>query len=239
MYGKSYFDFQYDFAKLLEIRFKTPILESIFLYTNIYLQLTHDFSFSKENAVWQNFIANFKDGPDYIYQKYLEFNTDKQDANDSKFGCFSYHYEPEDKTIKLHFTNRDYSGLGPLSTTRHQLRQTEIKDMFTDIKTNYPQADFVKGKSWLYNLEPYRSLFPPEFLAELREFTGPEWQFLTRWGQFISSEREVKQDLAQRFLACAESKDDVDLILDCFPLKILTAKIQISIFYDYFQNRKC
>lgn len=235
IYSKSYIELQYKFAKLLEQNFDLNIIEAVYEYTNIYLSLTLDFSFNKENKIWRDFVDSFKDSSDYIYSKYLEVqsNSERRDVKKSEpFGCFSYHYEEDSKTIRLHFANNDTSGFGPLSKERIQVRKEELTKMFDEIKEKHKNAKYVKGKSWLYSLESYKRLFPEDFVKSLKEFDGKEWQFMTLWGQFLDSEGNIKEELANKFLDCAKTKKEIDEILNCFPFKIYVGQVEINKFFS-------
>lgn len=234
VYSKSYIELQYKFAKTLVDRFNLNILETIFDYTNIYLLLTLDFSFNKENDIWKDIVENYQDNPEYIYSKYLAAHNNSKRIDIKKgepFGCFTYHYEEDGKIIKLHFSNNDTSGFGPLSKERINIRKEELFEMFKEVKMKYPEAQYVKGKSWLYNFEGYKRLFPQSFIKSLKEYVGEEWKFMTLWGQFLDSKGDVKANLANDFLDCAKSKESVKEIQKCFPFKIYLAQTKISDFY--------
>src|SRR5947209_14166691 len=82
---------------------------------------------------------------------------------DEPNGCFSYHHEAESRTIRFHFGNRDTSGHAPISTARRPERLRELTRMFADMREEVPEAPWVCGRSWMYNLPSYRRLFPPEY----------------------------------------------------------------------------
>ena len=52
--------------------------------------------------------------------------------------------------------------LGP---DRLAIRRRELASTLSDARAVAPQAETLRGGSWLYHLAPYRSLFPPSFLA--------------------------------------------------------------------------
>lgn len=237
VYPLEFIELQLSFAKLLVGKLQINIKETILLYTNIYLMLTLDFSFDQANAIWQEFLADFEPTSEYIYNYYLKTqnNPSRKDTKRSNyFGCYSYHYEDTTNTIRLHFTNNDTSGFGPLSSKRISRREKELTQMFQAIKNSHPNAALVKGKSWLYSLEAYKRLFPQEFISALQIFAEAEWQFMTRWGQFINSEGVVKKDLAQDFLACVKAKASIESCLECFPFKIYVAQAPIKVFYLHY-----
>jgi len=64
----------------------------------------------------------------------------------ARYGCFSYHYESEARTIRFHFGHRDVSGPGPLSREREPVQRQELAAMFADVRRQVPEAEaFVAG----------------------------------------------------------------------------------------------
>lgn len=237
VYPLDFIELQFDFAKKLNEKFNIDLVESIFSYTNIYLALTLDFNFNKQNKIWLEFLSKFKPSALYIYDYYLgilENTINRRDVRKSDpFGCFSYHLDKKESTIRLHFSNDNSSGYGPLSIERMEERKRELKEMFTEIRKKFPNAKHVMGKSWLYGLEAYKRLFPLEFLDKLELSKDDELQFLTKWGQFLNSEGLVKKDLASKFLDCVERKPSVKDCIDCFPFEVYTSRVPIENFYDF------
>jgi len=80
------------------------------------------------------------------------------------YGCFSYHYESEARTIRFHFGNRNVSGPGPLSREREPVQRQELAAMFADVRRKVLEAEAVRGRSWLYNLPSYCRFFPPAYV---------------------------------------------------------------------------
>ena len=234
IFAKPFIELQYTFAEILVQNFGLEILDTLFNYTNLYLLLTSHIPISKENKIWMNFAEEYKNNSDYIYHKYIKAKNDptielKKDR--VRFGCFSYHLEQDNKTAKIHFSNNDNSGFGPLSKERIIIRKKEISDMLDNIKESPAGIQYIRGKSWLYSLESYKRLFPKSFIKSLVEYEGEEWQYMTRWGQFLDSEGNVKTELAKTFLECAKQKKNINNILRCFPFKVYTGCIKIKNFY--------
>lgn len=233
-YQKSYIELQLDFANILAEKLSTPLIDCLYDYTNIFLLLTLDFSFSKDNPTWKNFVDGFEPSTEYIYKKYLDSqnNPENKDTKKSKaYGCFSYHIENDSETLRIHFSNKDETGLGPLAKENTEKRKAELKEMFNDIKVEHPEIKIVKGKSWLYSLDTYKRIFPNEYIESLKEFEGAEWQFMTRWGQFLDSDGGIKENLANEFLECIKMKENIDDMLACFPLKVYEALCEIQYFH--------
>jgi len=94
------------------------------------------------------------------------------------YGCFSYHYESEARTIRFHFGNRNVSGPGPLSREREPVQRQELAAMFADVRRKVLEAEAVRGRSWLYNLPSYRRFFPPAYV-ETAVPVQPELRFMS------------------------------------------------------------
>lgn len=126
-----------------------------------------EWSFDPTTSEWQEFMSRISKGEsaDLVAVDLSMRNNQDTEAGKRYFGCFRYDFNAKfnDDTgvIKIHFKNRDESGLGPLSKKRQSERREDLTQMFTDIKHNYPQAQVVHGGSWLYNLESYRRYFHP------------------------------------------------------------------------------
>lgn len=238
-YQKSYVELQLNFAQVVAEKLKISLIEALYSYTNLFLSLTLDFSFNQQNEMWKDFTTHFENSADYIYGKYLKSqdSPEHKDVRKSEpFGCFSYHIENDGVTLKIHFSNNEFSNLGPLAKENFNKRQSELKNMFNYVKTAHPNIKYVKGKSWLYSLDAYKRIFPEKFIESLTEFDGAEWQFMTRWGQFLDSGGNIKVDLANQFLKCIKTKVTTNEMLDCFPLKVYTALCNVEYFYRFTED---
>jgi hypothetical protein len=82
----------------------------------------------------------------------------------TRFGCFSFELLAPGDVLRIHFSNRDSAGdCGPLVRAKADRRVEELREMFGYIRTHHQSTRTVRGGSWLYNLEAYRRLFPPEY----------------------------------------------------------------------------
>lgn len=125
------------------------------------------------------------------------------------FGCFACEPPDAEGMVRIHFGNRVANGdVGPLHASRIAERREELRAMFSWLAAEYPQAKRVDGGSWLYNLEAYRRLFPPEFAASRDPRNGPPYLHgLSTWGQFIDYRAQVRPDVRDRFLAALPALD--------------------------------
>lgn len=135
----------------------------------------------------------------------------------------------------MHFINDRSSIEGPLSSSQKDKRLGELKELFEDVKKNHPNAKYVQGGSWLYNLESYKRLFPKEYLINMKSIY-PKPQMLVIWGQFVNSEWEINSERAQRFLdKLGKCKTEEDLN-NVFELIELFPKCEIKHFYEFYSQ---
>jgi hypothetical protein len=152
-----------------------------------------------------------------------------------QFGCFSCDSPDADGMVRIHFTNRDNDGIGPLSRAKIEKRKQELTTMFTYVKQTYADAKVVRGGSWLYHLEAYRRLFPPvygdsrELLEGLSHFQGT-----SSWGQFLDHREGVKPALRAQFLENLK-KLNKDRLWAVFPLPVYRAHAPLQAFYDFYK----
>jgi hypothetical protein len=148
------------------------------------------------------------------------------------FGCFSYTVLPGQR-IRLHFHNAETQDTSPLSQERLPARIAELTAMLTHIKAHVDQPTTLIGGSWLYNVDAYRRLFPPAYLASAH-VAKDEFQYLTLWGQFLDRRGQVKAPLAVHFSECLNQTRDVSDLTNCFPFQVLHLESSIQQFYSFY-----
>jgi hypothetical protein len=169
---------------------------------------------------------------EWAYQFYL---ARWRPGEERPFGCFRYDFVPEGTGIRVHFSNRDGSGLGALSRARQAVRLEELRAMFAAIARDYPEATRVRGNSWLYGLEAYRRLYPPAFCQTIiPSRIESEFQYLALWGQFLNHEGQVKRTLAEEFLERIERARTIGELAAAFPYRVYGVGCDIEHFYDFY-----
>jgi len=184
--------------------------------------------FDPAHPDWVAFLAAVAAGEspvDYVYNDYLDGDA----RADTGAACFDFNYWPEDRLVRIHFSN-DRSGTALRLSTVDD-RHRELKSIFETVAREHPDARSVRGTSWLYHLDAYRRLFPPAFVAAMTSAGYPH-QFAALWAQFIDRHGVVKPALAEPFLdaiATASSPSELD---HAFPLDVLAGTVDIAVFYD-------
>ena len=181
--GKDFFEMQIRFAENIARVLPTTLEDALLRYTCIYRRLGLPHPVNKGNPIWCAFLSRVHGGEhpaEAAYAMVLEHAPIKEETTK----CFSYGYDTESRSIDIHFANNDPHEKGPLSHERLEARLAELKSMFTEIRSEHPDAEKVRGSSWIYNLANYRRLFPPSYTESLGTpdfgFTG-----MAVWGQFI------------------------------------------------------
>jgi len=195
-----------------------------------------DGSFDPDQAAWQAYLRGLR-GEDsdatWTHHLYLQRRDQVPTFNGERlWGCFSYDYLADRRTIGLHFSHQDTSGDGPLSQQRRAMRMDELRAMFGHIKQAHPDAASVAGGSWLYNREAYRRLFPASYIGSARVGI-PGFSFRNIWGQFMRHDWQVYEDLAALFLKRVGQLRDVEHALECFPYQVLDVQGPIEDFYAF------
>ena len=126
-----------------------------------------------------------------------------------QFGCFACEPPNDEGMVRIHFGNRvQNTDVGPLHSSRVAERGAELREMFGWLAREYPAASRVDGVSWLYNLEAYRRLFPPEFAASRDPRNGPpSLHGMSTWGQFIDFRAHIRPEVRDAFLAALPELD--------------------------------
>jgi hypothetical protein len=234
----GFFDIQLRFAdsvaRVTGLSFDHALLD----FTNLYLRFVGP-SFDRANPLWQEYLHGLYSAPDRVVWT-CEFHekTKNLEGNvypPSPYGCFNYRYLPETNAIRYHFVNADTSGLSPLSRERMPARLGELRAMFADIRREYGARPVVRGNSWLYNIHAYARLFPPEYIRASKVLLGEyRYRYLSLWGQFLLRDGQLRQPMADTFLACPPGKESLEGLARCFPYHVLSPEGPITLLYDFY-----
>ncbi len=207
--------------------------ESLRCKTPLYLNFGLDRSFDPANPIWQEFLAGYERAFEPTGWTHSFYLVHARSYPESAFGCFSYHYEPETRCMRLHFGNRDSCTDGPLSVRRQQNRSDELRTLFSSVRLDLPEAEFVRGRSWMYNLPAYRRLFPPDYVTTA-DPVAPELQFMSLWGQFIDRNGNLRPKATDIFRKHMDTASTPDELRDSFPLPVLATHCSIQYFFDFY-----
>ncbi|MGA0599598.1 hypothetical protein ACO2Q3_02725 [Caulobacter sp. KR2-114] len=155
------------------------------------------------------------------------------------FGCFAY--DPPDAAlgdgvVRIHFENRDDDGVSPLADDKLGRRRADAAAMFGHIAAAHADAHTVKGGSWLYNLEAYRRLFPPQYGASRQRPEPLRLNGTSSWGQLIDHRGQVKPAAREAFLTRLRDLDP-DAPWRVFPLPALAVSAPLAAFTAFYGER--
>jgi hypothetical protein len=228
-YDKDFFDLQIQFAKKLSEVSGIPFPELLLSHTGLY----HFFKLGKvvdvNNPVWQKFISQ---GDQHMveraYDLYVQVQRARELSPENKkprrmhFGCFQHDYNEQGKTVYMHFGNTEKRG-SPFDDIGK--RKQELKTMFEYIKEHHPEAEYVRGDSWLYHVKDYKEIFPSEYNAHPEPSETP-YLALSTWGQFLDRNHETRPEAFNSFkqgLQAAYTWDEVLKSIPLIPLRVCTS----------------
>lgn len=212
----------------------SPLAQALLECTNLYRRLGLGRSRDPDHPVWRDFLRNLAAAPDP--ETFAAARCVAPEAPPGVgVGCFHYDNEPATRTIRLHFTNRDDSGAGPLSRARTPVRRAELGALFAEIAETHPAVETVRGVSWLHGVDAYRRLFPPAYGASARPVpTRRVLASMPLWGQFLDHRGHVKPALAAVFLARVDAAATADDLATCFPHPVYAVSCDIERFYRFY-----
>jgi hypothetical protein len=241
-FSRDYIGLQVKVAQEVANRLKLPLSQVVDNYTTIfhsyiwpdtenYLDIDHMTENELTNAIYEKEKAHSEKQQPTEYHK------------GNRYGCFAYfpHTGGTGEELKgrvdIHFANAELDETGPLDREKIDRRLAELKEMFTQIKKTIPEAKFVRGDSWLYNIEAYKRLFPESYIGNAEIDTSPAALATGRtWGQFSDSHLELKEDLAKQFLKNIKELEEVtpEAVREALPLQALTVTAPIEDFYKKY-----
>jgi hypothetical protein len=235
-YARGFFDLQLRFAEKVAELAGLPLERTLLEYTNLYIRFGLGRDFDPAHPRWQGYLAGLRaadERGEWTHQFYLACPpVPPAPGLVAMFGCFAYARLGDDR-VRLHFRNAEPPSRSPLGVERRAERLAELRGLFAHVKRLEPPPPSVVGASWLYNLEPYRRLFPKAYLDSARELRG-RFQRMPLWGQFVDRHGEVKEDLARRFLEHLDRQAGLEGLDECFPFQVLAVEAPARVFYDFY-----
>ena len=238
----DYFALQLTFARRMAALTGLPLAKAVARYTNFHKRLgLGDGGDDPRSADWLSFVeplsALTSDAEQLAWtvQAFAARLPTPTSKDQTRFGCFACEAPDDQGCLRIHFQNRE-PGLdhGPLSSQRRAARMAELTAMFGYIRRTHPAARTVVGGSWLYNLEAYRRLFPPEYGASRQTPGGPvRLTGTSTWGQTLDFREAVKPAVRDHVLARLHDLDPAVPWL-AFPLRALKAEAPVEAFYGMY-----
>jgi hypothetical protein len=236
MFSREFLALVVRFAEHVARIRRLPLDEALLHFTPLYLSFGLPRDFDRRHPVWQAFVAGLAADSalvDRTHAFYLDRRSKVPVTDpDPAFGCFYYAVWPENR-VRIHFQNAEPSGSGPLGPARRPRRLAELTAMFGHLRRMLPSGATVVGGSWLYNIDAYRRLFPPPFLATSRVGDG-EYQFMAQWGQLLDRHGHVRPAAARTFLDRLARRTGDDDLAECFPYRVLRLESAIEPFYEFY-----
>ena len=237
-YNREFFTLIYKYAIRYSEITGEGIEDVLLTQTPFYYAIgNHAWESDKSSKLWLEYLEGIQSGKSPDELAYEMFINHLEKSNHKWFGCFRYRYMIDKEGIpivKLHFENYDTSPYGPLSKERKEVRISGLKEMFTEIKSLYPDVKFVQGGSWLYNYESYKRLFPQSYTKDMQQQPIKDTRMFVPWGPFVSSEGRLKEDLVEEFLKNIKVTKTVDQLKESFPLKGYFPRGRIEDFYEFY-----
>jgi hypothetical protein len=234
-YAQRFFDLQLQFAHTVAALSGLPLERALLEYTNLYIRFGLGREFNPAHPTWREYLAglqNTHDAREWTYRFYSRCpDAMAAPAIVATFGCFSYGRSSPD-AIRLHFENADADGHSSLGIDRLDRRLEDLAALFAHVKRTLRQPVRVVGRSWLYNLDAYRRLFPASYLATAHVIH--RFQNMPLWGQFLDRHGNVKETMARPFLERLECQSSFDGVHRCFPFQVLAVEAPVQEFYDFY-----
>ncbi|MSR86918.1 hypothetical protein EXS70_01975, partial [Candidatus Peribacteria bacterium] len=165
-FEKEFITLQIQFAREAARVDDISFAKALLLFTGIYrrsgIPLDERNELDDTNPQWQEFLSHIGNDEQLVTAALAMIRRPTPDTPTEN--CFSYSYDETDKAINIHFENNDRHEKGPLSDERLGARVAELKSMFAEIKKKHPEAERVRGSSWIYNIPNYRRLFPHAYV---------------------------------------------------------------------------
>lgn len=235
-FAKNFFDLQFSFAESVANLSGESLEAALLEYTNFYVRLGCGRDFEPDHEGWQRYMAGVRsaaDGREWTYRFYLtEPETKTGPRVVATFGCFSY-ARPDENSIRLHFRNADSADDSALGCARAERRRAELAALFAHIEPRLSRETPVVGASWLYNLDAYRRLFPPAYVATARPIRGA-FRSMALWGQFVDRRGEARTSMAESCLGALAKTSSLDDLGKCFPFQALAVTAPVREFSDFY-----
>lgn len=218
-----------------------PFAEVVLRYTNLHRRFGLGRADpDRPRLEWRRFAARLAELQeprarlDWTVRCYAEAHPET--SGGLRFGCFKFDPPDPDGVVRIHFSNRDADDVSPLAPAKAGRRRTELAGMCAFIGQHHPGSKVIKGGSWLYNLEAYRRLFPPAYVASRETPAQVRLDGTSSWGQLLTHRGETKAAARDRILANLADMEPT-APWRVFPLPALAVQAPFGVFEDHFRLR--
>lgn len=256
VYPKGYFQAQISFAsRVVQLRLSPNIQSSILNYTIIYRHLVGKNPSPKgPDQKWLEFtrgLTGNKDVTEQVWQFYIRqpqsIYSDKSNIFPGKyFGSFIQQTAADkttgDQKIELHFINqRRGQSKSDFSRQFTPDRIQDLTRLFQSVRIRLQTDNIFNPKwvtlvSWMNNFPGVVTSLPPAFVNSTTTVRPPELNFRSNslWGQFLSNDGSVNIERYQQFQESLPTANNLNQLVDCFPVQVLSFRSPIEIFFEYY-----
>jgi hypothetical protein len=224
IHRKDFFGLQLDFANRVSMLARIPLATALLEYSNFFARFGLGRDFDPAHPRWVEYVEGLDRTASPLEWTYDFYRSTLPDIGApgviASVGCFSY-ARIAAGSIRLHFHNAEQSGESPLADHRRRQRRHELNALFDLVRSKEDPAVKVVGASWLYNLESYRRLFPPSYIASARQ-REPSFKGMPLWGQFLDRHGHIRQGQAEVLMQRVSTRPCIDALGACFPYPVLS-----------------
>ncbi len=223
-------DLQVEFAQVVAERTGLPLPRALLDYTNLYVRFGLGRRFDADHPVWRRYVeglARTADARGWTRAFHAgRPATVEPPGLVARFGCFSY-ADRGGGRLRLHFHDAETDGRSPLADDRQAARRAELAALLAHVRRTRPGPRRVLGRSWLYNLDAYRRLFPPAYLASARPLPGA-FRFMPLWGQFVRRDGSLREASVRTLRGRLARWTGAEDLAACFPLQALAVEADLA-----------
>lgn len=234
---RPYFELQLRFAQALAGRTGEPLDRLALTMTNLHRRFGLGDPEGAERPEWAAYVAGLNAAAtldamlDWTEAAFAR--SPEEASGRTPFGCFTYDPPNAEGEVRIHFTNRDDDDVSPLAAEKVGRRMADLRAMFADVRAQHPDTAFIRGGSWLYNVEAYRRLFPGAYGQSRHAPERVHLSGTSSWGQFLDHREETKPAARDAFLAELDRLDPA-APWTAFPLRALRVRAPIGLFYAFY-----
>lgn len=236
-----YFEVQLRLARRVTELTGVPLSQSVRDHTNLHRRFGLGDNRDPVAPLWARYVDGLNQLPDLTDQVswtqdiYRQAPEEPELAGRTRFGCFACEAPSSEGVVRIHFSNRDTDASGgPLVKAKITARRSELTTLVAHTRETCPGAVRIQGGSWLYHIEAYRRLFPPDYVASRTPWTGRiTLTGTSSWGQLIDSRDNIRPNIRDALIANLETLDPA-APWRVFPFQVLSVTAPLESFYRHY-----